>query len=889
MGLFSSKKKIYVSSTVYNLAGDINNRVQYLPTSINTKIIGGSSLSIGETIQKTLINGPGMRFRRYARWARESGYAAQLGMKTGLLNLGNSINLDTLVQTLPHAADETPVVQTAEIGVADYGFWADRWMSENHPEIIDRNYDVDFNEVQNLITITFADGTVFSFQPTDFDPNAMYLYVSYLLTKQKQYGLVTTGQKTDVASEGSLPSTTGYTKTAEIPTAKSSVLTDTTVTEVTYSDNRPAEKTTSTQSHTDSFTDVETRYEKESTVGPGSLSMSILGVKIYQTNFKEGRTKETTTTTTKTETISGNVTKTTKTTVTKQSIEYKYAYRRDDQDVVISSWSNLKVLIYKKGDGNPTYDAFFNAPDNLGSFVPFIPLRQWARMMDEEYLPDLYDWSKKAIDKAMDTDIEYVTDQLKKNENLRDIDFAYVSFGVSLNTKENSCKKYIYKFFQLLNEYGQSGEQEYAKWKAEWEAANQTQLAWLAWKAAQSDPSNDRYGKPEPGRDTYPQMPNRTLQVYSEVANYNMSLTWSALNERVVAGLGKSGAKVGELWLEMISMETFNELMVSGAIDDTREQQSDTVAIYWQDKADSYRVMLVTGLRHTNIIYKGKGVDIHAGEALADPEESGFIVPLHEGVYREISLKDATQMATGCSYMVLNSYQVVKKKWYSSSWFKIVLIIVIIVVTIVTAGAGAGFGAGVFGTAASVGAAVGMAGVAAIIVGAAINAIAGMIIAQIIMMAANKLIGGTAGAVIGAIAAAMVLSVGTSVATGGTAAQGLTNLATAPQLLKMTVAAGQGIAGAMESEFADLQKQMKELQDTYSKELSDIMEKWGANLGFTQGTIDVTQLTDSAKGVFEPSDTFLSRTLLLGSDISDITNNLISSFVDITISTELPT
>ena len=42
MGAFSRKKKIYVSSSTYNLAGDIKDRIRYLPTIIAGHMIDGS-------------------------------------------------------------------------------------------------------------------------------------------------------------------------------------------------------------------------------------------------------------------------------------------------------------------------------------------------------------------------------------------------------------------------------------------------------------------------------------------------------------------------------------------------------------------------------------------------------------------------------------------------------------------------------------------------------------------------------------------------------------------------------------------------------------------------------------------------------------------------------
>jgi hypothetical protein len=888
MGLFSSKKKIKVSSTVYNLAGDVKDRVQYLPTTISTKIIADTAPSIGEAIQDSLIRGPGMRIRSYARWCRTQGYSERIGMLPGQMAVGKDIDYNAIIDSISHAPNQTVTVQTADIGIADYGYWADRWMLENHPTRVNDEYELDFKEEANLIELTFPSGEVLSFTPVGFNPDGQYLYVSYFLTQRNQEDPVVQGPVVSVGSESALPDTGNYDVVGSTETPGTMALVDTTVVEVTYSDLRPPTSNTTTTDHTDPYTDREDAFTLMEYHGANTDGSATTATRHFQTNFKTHKKKSVTTENTVTETIEGGVTKTTKTTTTVESVDYAYAYRKDTQHIVVSAWGPMQVIIYEQGSGNPVFDAMFESPVDMGTFVPPIPLRRWARMIGPDYQPSLYEWTTKAVKRSMDKKITQINAALEDNDNLSDIDFAYLSFGVSLNTPENSGKKYIYKFFQMINEYGAGGAAEYNAWVLAWKAADEAQKVWADWKIAQSDPTNVLFGSEEPPIVAYPKMPTKQIKVFCEKINYNMTVNWTGIAETALPGLGKPNARVGEVWFEGGGTEEFNELLLSSGIIGDRNLTGDTVRMYWQDKADSYRVMVVTGLWHTNIVYKGKGVDVHGEEALRDPEESGFIIPLHEGIYRSISLKDATQMATSCCYMVLNCYQVTKQKWYQSSWFKIVLIVAVIVVTIVTWGGAAPAGAGVLGTAASVGTAIGLAGTAAIIAGAAINALAGMIIAQLIMAASTALLGPKIGAIVGAIASVAVLSVGSSLANGGTAAQGLTNMATAPNLLKMSVAAGNGISGAMDSELAEIQKDIQKVQENYKTELSSIYEAWANNLGFNNSTIDVTQLTDAIGAQYENLDTFLGRTLMLGSDIAELTNGLIGSMMDLTLTTDLP-
>lgn len=890
MGLFSSKKKITVGSTMYNLAGAIEDRVQYLPTTINTKIIAGTASSVGEVIQSSLIKGPGMRMRSYARWARNSGYITAIGMQQGRLSFGNNVDSEDIAATIPHAPDEDVVVQTAEIGPADYGFWADQWMLDNHPTQISDDYEVDMDEQTNTIKILFGGAVTYTFNPVGFDPDSSYLYFSYMTVKRNNSGPLIPGTETPVDSEADLPDTSDYTLISSTSTPLSEDLVDEELTEITYSDSTPPESSTVTTPHTDSYTDVENVYEKVTFSGSNASGSALLSLRSLQTNFKRGYIKTVVTVEETSEDIGGGVIKTTKVTTTTQSIDFNWSYRQDTQEIVLSEWSTMKVVIYKEGTGNLTYDAMFLADANMGTFLPFVPLRKWNTFIGPDYEPDTYAWTTKAVKRSMDKKIGFVIDQLKDNDSIGDIDFAYLSYGVSLNTKEKASMKYIYKLFQMLNDMGAGGDAQHAEWLTRWNLANTLQLAWAAWKTAQGNPADPLYGTPEPPQAAYPAQPTKQLQVFSNSTNYNMIINWMGIVEETnLPGLGQVGAKVGDLWFTKDGEDLFPEILISRGKVDDRVLRVDAVSLYWQDSADSHRRIAISGLKHINTIYKGKSVQIGAHAALDDPEESGFIVPLHEGVLRAMSLKDSTQMSTACSYMILNYYQVVKQKWYQSSWFKIVLIVVVIVITIVSVGTGAA-SAGVLGTAASVGAAIGLAGTAAIIAGAAINAIAGMLIAQLIMRASVALFGPEVGAIVGAVASVATLSMGTSLATGGTAMGGLQSMGSAVNLLKVTMAAGDGLAKAQANKLEEVNRGMLELQENYKEEMMAFYNAWTENLGFNKSTIDISELTESARvdHVYEQLENFLTRTLLTGSEIAGATNGLIGAFSEVSINTQLP-
>lgn len=889
MGWFSKKKKIYVSSVTYNLAGDEKDHVKFLPTTILSKIISNTSFDMSDTIRTALLSGPGMRMRTFGRWARNTGYTAATGLQTGKLMGKAAIDVDALETAIAHETNEDVTIDNAEIGVADYSYWADQWMAENHPTEIDGEYTLDFKEDINTVFIVFTDGHSYSFQPVNFDATAQYMYVSYTLITfpgplPAVWGPV---EETD-----EFPPTDGWVIESDDSTPGSMDLTTIETTVVSYSDGRPDEVSTVVTPSTVSYTNRSTFFSLESFDGSGTGSEDeILSFKTLQRNITTAVKNEEVTTTTESETLPDDVVKTTEVTTSVESLSYQNTYQAGTQKIITKRWSVRKTLIYKYGSGQAGLDAMFGTVSDTGVYFPFIPIRQGERMFDEDYYKEMYELNLKAYPKAFGRSAKYtkLLDNLNSNESISDVDHGFIVFGVAVNTKDKSSLKYIYKFFQTILQQG-GGEGGYDAWKAEWNLADFRVKAWVSWREAQSNPDSPLYGTPEPEKGKYPAAPTTKVNLISESFNYNITVLWTSLYEITGSGLGKADAKTGDVWWTIGTSEEFNETVYSGGVAGFSPSVQDSVTLTWQDSPTTYRTLYFTGLHHTNIVYKGKGVDYDIIPALQETDVTGFVIPLHEGVFRSMSLVDQTQMSQGNSYLVLNSYEVVKQKWYQTSLFKIIVVIIIIVVSIFFPPAG-GVGAGILGTAAAVGASLGFVGVMAIIVGTIANALAAMILSQIIMMGATSLFGDKIGTIIGTIASVIALSIGTSMANGGTYTQGLENLSSAENILKFTEAAGKGMAAFINDDTANIMKQTQEVMDDYQRNLDDINSKWYENLGYGEILFDPMQLTDIANTGYYPesSNMFLGRTLLTGSEIAAMTNTLITDFTSVSISTELPT
>ena len=137
-----------------------------------------------------------------------------------------------------------------------------------------------------------------------------------------------------------------------------------------------------------------------------------------------------------------------------------------------------------------------------------------------------------------------------------------------------------------------------------------------------------------------------------------------AMQRKTGTGPAMIGAKKGDYLVETITVAgSDNAIRLTHQISDTE----------WE-------ALEIIGAVHDNLIYNNKSVTITATEALLDNEESGFLLPIHYATYREMSLVDATQLGTQTSFMVLNSYKVVKKKWYQTGFFKLVVFVAVIAV-----------------------------------------------------------------------------------------------------------------------------------------------------------------------------------------------------------------
>lgn len=106
MGLFSGKTKIYVASSVYNLAGDIAKRPNYMKTVVIGNIVSQTGFTMADTIQSSYLNGPGIRMRLFSSWSKDH-FDDKVGMAASSLSVLAKVDPDVVASQLPTQSGST--------------------------------------------------------------------------------------------------------------------------------------------------------------------------------------------------------------------------------------------------------------------------------------------------------------------------------------------------------------------------------------------------------------------------------------------------------------------------------------------------------------------------------------------------------------------------------------------------------------------------------------------------------------------------------------------------------------------------------------------------------------------------------------------------------------
>ena len=901
MGLFSTKKTIMVASTVYNMAGDEANRPNFLKSTMFSATINPNSPYLGESLVSSHLDGPGMNQRALFRWAVANDYP---GLPT--YSISNAIVVDpddiTPFITIPSSPVGLELVmQEASLADGDYEVFAEQYMNTNFPSEIDTDWVAGYYSNDHTITIQRESGATVSFPAGDYDPNGRFIVANYYLIFPELVGTLDEGTKTEAVTSG-LPSTSGFSLTSTTNTGIETYIQDQTrVITRTYSNGDPTVVDTDYPHIETDFNTILTVMEKTVYNGGDGDSPETSRTTTFRRVWEYREVYTSSSTHTEVNDLGGGVFETVVTNISGDFLRTVYDWQIDTQDTVFEqTYDGNKLFIYKIGTGNSTLDALNVSVGSAvtAEFFPIIPVRLNNRSITEPDHEDLYASSAKLYKKA--TKRQKFADlvaKVEENEDLDEIDYSYIQWGISLNTKDKYAKKYLYTFWKNLMPLSGVSSTYFDDFVADVATYEVRLAAWKAWRAAQADSGHIQFGTSRPTKPKFKSPKTTTLQFktdHVQLQDFDNRISFSCIQEFTHSGLGKVDAKKGDFWIVKETPFTWKTRVGvtssyggpdGGPSYATTKTNTITIfSIYWQNDFDEYKQLKVYGALHQNFIYGGKFVSINSSEALDDTDESGFIIPLHYPSLKEAGLVSSTQLAVSNTYIIFNSYQIFKKKWYQRFFGMLFIVIVVVVAIALIAPAAVGGISGIFGTNAALGASLGLSGTSAIVAGAVANALAAIFISIALTVGSTAIFGAKWGAIIGSL-----LSFALTFGMAG----GFNNLATLLQpsnLLSLSSALANGYQGFVQANIAEMGADMFKVGEEYQKEMDRIQDLMSELMG-NDLAFNPMSLTDASKGngsgtgryLPESLDDFIQRTTLTGSDIVDLTLSMVNDFSDLSL------
>lgn len=549
---------------------------------------------------------------------------------------------------------------------------------------------------------------------------------------------------------------------------------------------------------------------------------------------------------------------------------YVVAYYRLLQDGQPLSTAAPRIHIYRIGTGNATLDALYVPGADQDDFFPAIPLRINNVPINHPMFAADYPQIARAYKKSMGEKIDKVLDAIQNNPNVGDIDYATVMFGVELTTQETCGLRYLYEFFRSLILVQSFTPGSFTSFLG---------------TAAPTFPSNavlSRPFKPEPRANVIRVNGTHPLMVHNDIR-----LNWLFIDETIHAGLGRPGAKPGDLWFQ----DRLNIVINNGANDGSILGMFFTIGyriphsrLFYQTGVNTFQVLDIYGMVHQNFVYGGVAVELSTSAALSGVDEEGFIVPLHIPTLKKLPLLMSNQLALSNRHVVMNCFSVVKVRWYQRGVFKILLgILISIVVAFVFPGAG-----GLLGSALNIGTSAGLTGASAIILGATVNAVAAMVLVAILEQAGAALFGEEFAAIFAVVASFFVMQAVGNWASGAGFTIDWGAMMRMDNLLGLLNSAIDAVGKWIQGELGAIQTEMGEASEQYERDLDALNKRAYELLGAGGGAIDPLMFTETQSRFYpaESRDAFLRRTLMTGSDLIDLSFSMIEDFVDLNLMLE---
>lgn len=547
-----------------------------------------------------------------------------------------------------------------------------------------------------------------------------------------------------------------------------------------------------------------------------------------------------------------------------------------------ASESAPALFTYRIGSGNLSLDALVPSSVDLYEFFPVLPLRLNNKGLRDASLSETYTAVTKAFKKLTGSSVDALLDQIEENENINELDYAFLVHGVSLNTADKAGQAYLFNFFETLGNSSTANYSDFLLHRDHKVDEGQSRIQWERWKAANLD-ETAYHPLLDAVVDNYltqaqSQAPLNTLRVYDpDLPAFDYRMSWNYIEDSIHTGniftfdadQSRGLAKVGDYFITLTSRNDESIFMLLKQVSKTQ-----------------YKKIQVSDLVHKNYIFEGHAVTITAADALADPEESGFLVPVHYPTMKSLGLVRGAQLATANSYLVLNAYEVQTTSWFQDNFWWLIAIVSIVLTFVFPPAAGLGSQIGILGSNASVGAMLGLSGTAAILAGMVANKIAAIILSVVISKVSVAVFGEKLGQVIAAFASFFAFQAALSYAQTGSFQLDWSEILSIDNLMQLTDVTTKAYSSWLNADTQDIYARIQDAETEYQDELEQIEQAFDEFVGVTNGLVDPMIFTETTETFNESRDTFLARTTLTGSELADLSFALIENFSEISL--ELP-
>jgi len=306
-----------------------------------------------------------------------------------------------------------------------------------------------------------------------------------------------------------------------------------------------------------------------------------------------------------------------------------------------------KYWMYRVGSGvHPTLDNLVTAAeDTTSTFFPFQYFRYgkdlpYSSNTSPEYL------TSKRLAKHLSMDYDAVVASVEENPDIGDVEQAMIIMAVPANTTDPLEMRYLYEFFLKL--YVSRGE------------TASTQGFGAAYTLS--------------GGNT-PDLPRTSILIQDK--KFKMVLSDAGLyRRRSVGTLGPVGTCTSGFKEESIRLPIWDQ------------QEGNIVYQYFPIKHHYYRKQLSSFIYQELVV-----VDLQVMYQVlekyattADEEDDILLIPLDRSITHEYSITERETLYARSLHFVFNSSQVVKIKWYQSTWFQALMVFVAVALTIASNG-----------------------------------------------------------------------------------------------------------------------------------------------------------------------------------------------------------